>query len=248
VPGPAGQGLAGGRPELHLGGCPDDALGDIDRLGGVHGGGPQGAGLLLDLGGHGRLEHRQLDRPAALDRKAWPAGAGGPGWGRPGAALACGCGPGRPAPSHPAARPARASGWCRPGQRGARGWGSGAGPGPPPMVCRSRHCWRSSPRPSGDWAPKITGTPTSRRRSARWMAWSVPPSTAENSSNTSSTSSPTLGLRRVAKCPRSSRTRRTAASASVRLAMVGIDSTARSTSSRPQRPSAVPWRARKKAE
>jgi hypothetical protein len=43
------------------------------------------------------------------------------------------------------------------------------------MVCSSRRCWRSSPRPSGDWAPKTTGTPTSRRRSARWMACSVPP-------------------------------------------------------------------------
>jgi hypothetical protein len=39
-----------------------------------------------------------------------------------------------------------------------------------------------------------------------------------------------------------------AASASVRLAMVGMVSTARSTSSRPQQPSTLPWRERKKAE
>jgi hypothetical protein len=36
--------------------------------------------------------------------------------------------------------------------------------------------------------------------------------------------------------------------ASVRLAMVGMVRTARSTSSRPQQPSALPWRERKNAE
>jgi hypothetical protein len=116
------------------------------------------------------------------------------------------------------------------------------------MVCSSRHCWRSSPRPSGGLGAEhhwdadvaeafgqvdgLVGAALDGRELIQDQQHVIAHS----------------AFLRVAKCPRSSSTRRTAASASVRLAMVGMVSTARSTSSRPQQPSTLPARERKKAE
>ena len=63
------EGLAVGPPEFDLGWGADDAFGDIDRLGRADGGGAQGAGLLLHVGRHRGLQHRELDGPAALDEE-----------------------------------------------------------------------------------------------------------------------------------------------------------------------------------
>jgi len=50
------QGGLGWLPQLDLGWGPGDASSDIDRLGCGHGGGAEGAGLLLHLGGHRGLQ------------------------------------------------------------------------------------------------------------------------------------------------------------------------------------------------
>jgi hypothetical protein len=63
------QGGLIGLPQLHLGWRPGDALGHIDRLGRVNGRRPQGAGFLLHLRGHGRLQHAEFDGSAALDEE-----------------------------------------------------------------------------------------------------------------------------------------------------------------------------------
>jgi hypothetical protein len=58
-----------GSPQLDLGWGADDALSHMDRLRRAHGGGPQGAGLLLHLSGHRGLEDAEFDRAAGLDEE-----------------------------------------------------------------------------------------------------------------------------------------------------------------------------------